>query len=214
MPTFLDLPGELRNGVYDAVLNHNRTIQLTEDGSVVQPFISCASRQIKHEFDSLFENVTSAPQVLEAKVLNFDVRGLHDYFHRNANHFDTQPHEAKVVMAMTDPNVELSTHYEALHDWLQTSVARGWNVKYHVEFDWRNYSLRDASHAARFFANRFTIPLDASTTLGGQMLQRAMSQAREARVRRELVHRPARWARGGDEPKSDLLRAWLTRADL
>lgn len=209
MTTFLDLPGELRNGIYDAVLNHNRIVQLSESGRVVQHSISCASRQIKYEFDSLFEDVSSAPALLEAKVLNFDVRGLHDFFHRNAAHFDTQPHEAKIVVAMTDPSVELSTNYDALHDWLQVSTARGWNVQYHVEFDWRSYSLRDANHAARFLATRFGNPLNTSITLAGQMLQRAMYQAREARVRRELVQRPARF-----EPKSELLRAWLSRSDF
>lgn len=210
MTTFLDLPGELRNGIYDAILSINNTIRLSENGRVVQHSISRANRQVKVEFDSLFDSIAATPRNLEAKVINFDTRGLHDFFHKNAGFFDNEPHEANVVMTMTDPSVE-STHYDCLDDWLRVSADRGWNVKYQVEFDWRNYSLSAAHQSAQIFANRFGLLNTHDLSLRGRMLQRAMCEAREARVRRELVQRPARFFRRGDEPKSELLRAFFLR---
>lgn len=208
MTSFLDLPGELRNGIYDAVLGINRTIKLSENGRVIQHSISRASRQIRLEFDSLFSGLASEPRSIEAQVNNFDFRGLRDFFDKNSCFFDNHPHEAKVVVSMTDPSSEF-THYDILDDWLQVSAARGWNVKYQVEYDWRNYSLQDANHSARFFASRFD-PINA-TSLGGKMLQRALCEAREAKVRQVLVQRPARFMRRGDEPRSELLRAFFLR---
>lgn len=208
MTSFLDLPGELRNGIYDAIINKNRTVRLGDDGRVVQHSISCASRQIRREFVSLFDGLASAPRQLEARVVNFDTRGLHEFFHKNGAFFDSEPHEAKVLIAMTHPGRE-SSNYEVLDDWLLTSTARGWNVKYQVDFDWRNYTLSDAHHSAQFFAGRFNFLNEIS--FAGRLLQRALYEAREARVRRELVQRPARGARHGDEPNWGFLRAFLLR---
>ncbi|QIW95930.1 hypothetical protein AMS68_001448 [Peltaster fructicola] len=208
MTTFLDLPGELRNGIYDAVLNINRTIKLSENGRVVQPSISRANRQIRLEFDSLFSGLTSKPQNIEAQVSNFDFRGLHDFFHKNSCFFDNHPHEAKVVVSMTEPGSE-STHFDILDDWLQVSAARGWNVKYQVEYDWRNYSLSEANTSAQVFASRFD-PLNTASP-AGKMLQRALCEARAVKVRQELVQRPGRFMRRGDVPRSDRLRAFFMR---
>lgn len=191
---YLTLPGELRNEIYNALLNTNNTnsgngndgltLRLSKAGVLVAPTLAHTNNLIRHELRSLLEHKPAS--ALEAQAFDFDTAPLHAFL---LKHPSKQLTTVKLTLHLTSPGAEKAS-YAALHAFLQDSHARGWSVGYRVKVDWTRYSIGQAAECAREFANAFMPGGVAGSA--GEGLWRALKKAREAEVRRCLVERPSR----------------------
>jgi hypothetical protein len=107
---YLNLPGEIRNEVYHALLhsstttddqkpkqlnqpsnnerNNTTTLRLSAAGVLIPPTLAHTNALIRHELCSLLEHkTTTAPSVvLEAQAIDFDVAPLHAFLLKHHSH--------------------------------------------------------------------------------------------------------------------------------
>jgi len=219
---YLNLPGEIRNEVYHALLhssttssssstdeqqpnqpinnnNNNKTntttLRLSKAGVLIPPTLAHTNALIRHELCSLLEHKTStAPSiVLEAQAVDFDLAPLHAFLLKHHSH--GQQHQTltvKLTLHLTSPQAE------KLHDDHYAALRA-----FLLDSQARGWSV---GYKVKFDWTRYSIGDAAESARAfarafmadgvdggaGEGLWRALKKAREAEVRRCLVERPAR----------------------
>ena len=130
---YLNLPGEIRNEVYHALLhssttstddpkpkqlnqssnnstaianNNTTTLRLSAAGVLIPPTLAHTNALIRHELCSLLEHkTTTAPSViLEAQAIDFDVAPLHAFLLKHHSYSRQQTTTVKLTLHLTTPS--------------------------------------------------------------------------------------------------------------
>jgi hypothetical protein len=128
---YLNLPGEIRNEVYYALLhsstastdeqkpkqliqpsndnnrtNNTTTLRLSAAGVLIPPTLAHTNALIRHELCSLLEHKTStAPSlVIEAQATDFDVAPLHAFLLKHHSHSRQQTTTVKLTLHLASPH--------------------------------------------------------------------------------------------------------------
>lgn len=188
MPSFLDLPGELRNEIYYAVYNIDRTVHIASDGAIRVPALTHVSRQVRQEALSIFEEIISSPDTVKTTVRDLDFSYLTAFLRARPSFLAPGRGRGHVVLTARFHKPEACMHAMArLDDFARLNVADFQVVQYQANFDWRAFDIGSAQNIIRAMTERS----DGDTrSLRG--LIDAMVVARQVQVKRTLVERPAR----------------------
>lgn len=123
-PSFMTLPGELRNVVYESVAHSTEEV-IVRDGGAVPHSLHQVCRQTRDEFDPVFAAVTLPTATIIAKVVDFDFSHLIDFCNTYSGERevgvvrDTLEHgqrQIKVKLHFTKPVTET---WRGLRVWLE-----------------------------------------------------------------------------------------------
>ena len=185
MSPLLDLPPELRNSIYEAVISSGLVLELKHGHTNPHP-LNRTCRLVRKEFLPIYEHAT--PDAIEAEVTGFDLRTVETLLKSRPTFLTKDDHKISICIILTDPNREAET-YDMLEQWLRgckqahfTRPDRNWMINYTVLFDWQVYSLADAQLSFQFFSSRFSV-------LGENFaMERIREAMRDSRIRRERVY--------------------------
>lgn len=187
MPSFLDLPGELRNEIYYAVYDHDRAVTLTSNGNIKLPNLAHVSTQIRREALSIFEEIASCPHAIKATIADLDFSHLTAFVQLAATAHRQQ--FLDLTMRFDKPELQRDEAIQRLEAFLRHEFTAAATVHYQVDFNWRAYDIASAQRVIRDIVNGLHL---RNLNVIGNGLMSAMAVARQAQVKRTLVERPAR----------------------